>query len=246
MLPFVPLTTDCPTMKPLFLSVISLLLLAAPQLRAFEPTENYKNREIAGFTVLVNPEVEKHPDEAKAAFEELEKQLKKVCEVIPEKPLAQLKKVKFWIEWQAKKNGAAEFHVSKGWLKDNGYNPEKVGCVEINNLKNFVEWSKKTQPWMMLHELAHAYHFLTLGEKYAPLEAAYKQAIERKLYDGVAFVHGGKRKAYATTNAAEYFAELSEAYFGKNDFAPFTRDELAKHDPVGFELMKKVWGEPVK
>ncbi|MCI0700640.1 MAG: hypothetical protein L0241_06125 [Planctomycetia bacterium] len=232
-------------MKHFFASAI-LLLLSAPQARAFEPTENYKKREIAGFIVLVNPEVEKHPDEAKIAFEELESQLKKVCEVMPEKPLAQLKKVKFWIEWQVKKNGAAEFHVSKGWLKTNGYNPEKVGCVEINNLKNFVEWSRKTQPSMILHELAHAYHFLTLGDKYAPLAAAYKQAIERKLYDSVAFVHGGKRKAYAAINPAEYFAELSEAYFGKNDFAPFTRDELAKHDPVGFELMKKAWGESPK
>ena len=172
--------------------VALLLLICTPQLRAFEPTENYKKREVQGFTVLVNPEVEKHPEEAKAAFEELEKQLKKVCEVVPEKPLAAIKKVKFWVEWQAKKNGAAEFHVSRGWLKDNGYNPDKTGCVEINNLKNFVDWSQRTQPWMVLHELAHAYHHLTLGEKYAPLEAAYKQAMERKLYDSVEFVSVGR------------------------------------------------------
>jgi hypothetical protein len=165
---------------------------------------------------------------------------------VPEKPLAELKKVKFWIEWEAKKNGAAEFHTSKRWLKDNGYNPDKAGCVEINNLKNFVAWSKKTQPWMVLHELAHAYHFLVLGEKHEELQAAYEQAIERKLYDEVEFVTGGKRKAYATTSAAEYFAELSESYFGKNDFAPFTRAELEKHDPVGFAMLKQAWGEPRK
>ena len=34
--------------------------------------------------------------------------------------------------------------------------------------------------------------------------------------------------------------------FGKNDFFPYTRDELEKHDPVGFALMKKAWGDPVK
>jgi hypothetical protein len=221
-----------------------VLLFLAPQVRAFEPTENYKKREVQGFAVLVHPDVEKHADEAKVAFEELEKQLKNVCAAVPEKPLAALKKVKFWVEWQAKKNGAAEFHVSRAWLKDNGYNPEKTGGVEINNLKNFVDWSRKTQPWMILHELAHAYHFRTLGEKYEPLEEAYKQAMERKLYDSVEYVGGGKKKAYAATNAAEYFAELSEAYFGKNDFAPFTRAELEKHDPVGFAMLKKAWGEP--
>ena len=61
---------------------------------------------------------------------------------------------------------------------------------------------------MVLHELAHAYHFRVLGADHAGVKAAYKQAMERKLYDSVEFVHGGKRKAYATTNAAEYFAEL--------------------------------------
>jgi hypothetical protein len=233
-------------MTRLLVPAIALLLIATPQLRAFEPSENYKKREVQGFTVLVHPDVEKHPEEAKVAFAELDAQLKKICEVVPEKPLVAIKKVKFWVEWQTKKNGAAEFHVSKGWLKDNGYNPEKAGCVEINNLKNFVDWSRKTQPWMILHELAHAYHFLTLGDKYATLETAYKQAMERKLYESVEFVTGGKRKAYATTNPAEYFAELSEAYFGKNDFFPYTRAELEKHDPVGYELMKKAWGDPVK
>lgn len=166
----------------------AVLLLLAPKARAFEPTESYKAREIQGFTVLVNPEVEKHPDEAKAAFAELEKQLKKVCAVVPEKPLAAIRKVKFWVEWKSTKNGAAEFHVSKGWLKDNGYNPDKAGGVEINNLANFVKWSQAAQPWMVLHELAHAYHHLALGHDYAPLHAAYRQAMERKLYASVEFV----------------------------------------------------------
>lgn len=225
---------------------VAVLLLAAPRAGAFEPTANYTKREVQGFAVLVHPEVEKHPDEAKAALAELDAQLKRVCEVVPEKPLAALKKVKFWVEWQTKKNGAAEFHTSKGWLKDNGYNPAKAGCVEINNLTNFVAWSKRAQPWMVLHELAHAHHFLTLGNTFAPLDAAYKQAVERKLYDSVDYIGGGKKKAYAATNPAEYFAELSEAYFGKNDFAPYTCAELEKHDPVGFALMRKAWGEPRK
>lgn len=228
-------------MRPL----IALLFLTSPA-SAFEPTANYKKREIQGFAVLVHPEVEKHPAEAKEAFAELDAQLKTLAGVVPEKPLASLKKIKFWVEYEAKKNGAAEFHVSAGWLKDNGYNPEKARGVEINNLKNFVAWSKKAQPWMVMHELAHAYHFTVLGDKHAQLDAAYKQAMERKLYDEVAFVTGGKKKGYATTNRAEYFAELTEAYFGKNDFFPFTRAELEKHDPVGFKLMKDTWGDPVK
>jgi hypothetical protein len=44
------------------------------------------------------------------------------------------------------------------------------------------------------------------------------------------------------TNAKEYFAECSEAFFTRNDFYPFTKDELKKHDPEMFALLTKLWG----
>jgi hypothetical protein len=224
------------------LTPLTLLIVLAPAAAAYEPTDKYEKREVRGWEVLVNPEVLGHEAEAKAAFEELDSQLKSITDVVPEKPLAELKKVRIWVEWEAKKNGAAEFHPSAGWLKMNGYNPDKVRAVEINNARNFVKWSRQAQPWMVLHELAHSYHFRVLGDKYEPLLAAYKQAKERKLYDAVERVGAKKKeKAYAMTDPAEYFAELSEAYFGKNDFYPFTRDELKSHDPVGYELMQKAW-----
>ena len=43
------------------------------------------------------------------------------------------------------------------------------------------------------------------------------------------------------SNAKEYFAESTEAYFGVNDFYPFNRDDLKKHDPRMFELLGKLW-----
>jgi hypothetical protein len=97
---------------------------------------------------------------------------------------------------------------------------------------------------MVLHELAHGYHHLVLGVKHGGIEAAYKQAVDRKLYESVEYVNGGKQKAYAMTDSKEYYAELSEAYFGKNDYFPYTRTELAKHDPVGYRLMESTWGKP--
>jgi hypothetical protein len=226
-------------MRPLL--TLPLLLTLIPASLAFEPTDKYEKREVRGWTVLVHPDVLAQRKDADAAFDELDAQLKKITEAVPEKPLANLKKVRIWVEWEAKKGGAAEFHPSAGWLKDNSYNPDKVRNVEINNARNFVKWSRQDQPWMVMHELAHSYHFTVLGERYEPLVAAYKQAKDRKLYDAVERVGGRKQKAYAITNPAEYFAELTEAYFGKNDFFPFTRDELKKHDPAGFELMQKAW-----
>ena len=217
-----------------------LLLFPAP---GYTPTAAYEIRDIRGFTVLVHPAVLKHPVEAKAALAELDAQLELVTKAVPAKPLAALKQIRIWIEWEAKPGGAAEFHVAADWLRANGYNPDKVHAVEINNARNFVKWSRQDQPWMVLHELAHAYHFTVLGAKHPPLLAAYKQAKGRKLYESVERAGGRKERAYALTDPAEYFAELSEAYFGRNDFFPFTRKELEEHDPAGYELMKAAWGE---
>ena len=46
------------------------------------------------------------------------------------------------------------------------------------------------------------------------------------------------------TNAKEYFAECSEAFFSRNDFFPFTHEELAQHDPEMFKLLQRLWNQP--
>src|SRR3546814_3952854 len=94
---------------------------------------------------------------------------------------------------------------------------------------------------MVLHELSHAYYHSALEWRWEEVGAAYKQAMSSGLYESVPHINGDLHKAYAALNQEEYFAELSEAYFGKNDFFPFTRDELKKYDPVGFQLMQDTW-----
>lgn len=50
-----------------------------------------------------------------------------------------------------------------------------------------------------------------------------------------------EERACAMSNAKEYFAESSEAYFGRNDFYPFTRAELKEHDPQMYDLLERLW-----
>lgn len=214
---------------------------------AYTPTSDYQKRTMAEFTVLLHPELRKHPTEAAAAVRELKAQLNNIARVLPKEPLVELRKVRIWLEWDKRRNGAAEFHGSVEWLRQNGYNPDKAGGVELSSARNFVTWSRREQPWMVLHELAHAYHHQALDDDYAGITAAYGQAMERNLYESVDHVSGEKKKAYAATNAKEYFAELTEAYFGRNDFYPFTRLDLQKHDPVGYQLIQQAWaisGDP--
>jgi Mlc titration factor MtfA (ptsG expression regulator) len=93
--------------------------------------------------------------------------------------------------------------------------------------------------------LAHAYHDQVLSFKHPEIKAAYESAKASGTYNEVERFDGNKivkDKAYAMTTPQEYFAELTEAYFGKNDFYPFNHNELKEHDPEGYALIKRVWG----
>jgi Mlc titration factor MtfA (ptsG expression regulator) len=105
-------------------------------------------------------------------------------------------------------------------------------------------------PNFALHELSHAYHdrFLPDGFENAEIKAAYERAKSEGLYDKVDRWAGNGRPythepAYAMTNPMEFFAELSESFFARNDFYPFTHEELKQHDPESELMLAKVWGK---
>ena len=54
-----------------------------------------------------------------------------------------------------------------------------AGGVELANARNFLDWTLE-QPWMVLHELAHAFHhkFLPGGFENKELKAAYQNAVK--------------------------------------------------------------------
>jgi hypothetical protein len=108
------------------------------------------------------------------------------------------------------------------------------------SIRNFIDW-QADQPFMVLHELAHAYEDLYLSEMQSKIVAAYESAAASGKYEKVLDVRGARRRHYAMNNKTEYFAELTESYFGKNDFYPFTREELKEFDPTGFKLMREAW-----
>jgi hypothetical protein len=210
-----------------------------------DPTSAYAERLVQGFTVLVNRRVLEHKQEAAEALKEVDARLGMIARAVPPKPLTKVRKVRIWVEWASHPERLTEFHTSAQWLRENGYNPEKAGGIEVANASKFIERSRDDQPWALMHELAHAYQFHVLGEDHPAAQRAYRKAMDGGLYQSVAHVHGGTRKAYAGTNYKEYFADLTEAYFGKNDFFPFNRADLKKYDPTGYRLMQDVWGQPI-
>jgi hypothetical protein len=197
---------------------------------------------MAGFTVLVNRKALAHEATTHEALDLLEEKLAEVARILSPEQLKPLRRVRVWVEWE-QTAGAAQYHVSADWLQSHGYNPEKAGDMEISNVAHFIQWTRDAQPMMVLHELAHAYHNRVLGRDYPGIRNAYKQAVKDKCYESVPYVGGGLKRAYALNNEQEYFAETTEAYFGVNDFYPFTRPELRDFDPAGYRLMEEVWGK---
>ena len=96
---------------------------------------------------------------------------------------------------------------------------------------------------MILHELAHAYHDQVLGFDDAEVVAAWKRFAASGRYDSVLHIDGKKRRHYALTNQMEFFAEMTETYFGQNDFYPFNRAELRREEPAVYALLAKIWGK---
>ena len=120
--------------------------------------------------------------------------------------------------------------------------------VEFTNIAIFEQEATR-MPNVTFHELSHAYHDLVLGSGFKNPEilALYETAKAGGSYEKVARRNGRGRpnsneRAYGMSTAAEYFAESSEAYFVGNDFYPFVRAELKRHDPAMYAALERLWG----
>ncbi len=203
------------------------------------PTSDYAPLEIEGWTVLVNRRLLGGAGEP--ALRLLRFKLEEIVRTVPLLAVVELRKVPIWLGVNDGHAPAAEYHPSRRWLAENGYNPDKAKAVEVGSAANFVRWSVE-QPSMLLHELAHAYHDRVLGPGHAGILGAFEEAKARGLYESVLRFNGRRERAYAMKDEREYFAEGTEAFFGTNDFFPFVRAELREHDPRLFRLLEEAWG----
>ena len=212
-----------------------------PLAGAYAPTSEYVDDWRQDWKIKIHKELlADHKTECEAALRLLDDQLYRITRVVPEPALGQLRETPIWVEWQSDKFPCMCYHVSLDWLRENGVNPEKAQSVELANVKNFLDWSHD-QPWMVFHELAHAYHDRVLGFQNEEIEAAYQLAKTSTRYENVLHIRGNTVRHYALENAGEYFAEISESYFGVNDFFPFVRPELKETDRPGYEMLEKLW-----
>ena len=236
-------------MKCRFLLVCLAVMAGFSSVFSADPPVDVAGRQtkmIDGWTVLISDGLlEKESAATERALDLLTAQLKEINQVVPATAVAKLHTVRLWISPEYPDvPPRAEYHPGAGWLRDNKRDPAMVKGVEFTNVRIF-ERETKRMPNFALHELAHAYHDQVLGFDNAEVKAAFERAKASGTYDRVEQRFGDGRsekvRAYAITNPQEYFAECSESFFTTNDFFPFTKDQLAQHDPEMLKLLERVW-----
>ena len=225
-------------------TTLLLLVMSVSPLLAFawHRQDTHEPLELEGFRVLVSNELlATEPALTDRALRELGNHLYRIAKVVPEPALAKLREVPIWISAKSETTCAA-YHPSREWLAEHeGFDPRMARAMEIGNLRTFLDWTHH-QPWMVLHELAHAYHHRVLGFDHAGILAAFGRAQAEARWADVLRNDGSRTRHYALTDHKEWFAEATEAFFGTNDFWPFVRAELRELDPPADVLLAEIWG----
>lgn len=215
----------------------------APAVR-FDPVV----KDMEGWTVHIDPALLEGGDEAELGEKTLKmlaNHLQRIAILVPADSLTKLRRCEIWIEANHPSLGNMQYHPGAGWLKNNGHDPRLHKKVHIPRAANLLSRGQMLKhPAVVLHELAHAYHDQYLSFDHPGIIAAYSKAKKSGSYDKVMLFTGQNVKHYAMTNHKEYFAEGTEAFFYRNDFYPFVRAELKKHDPDLDAVLVEVWGKP--
>jgi hypothetical protein len=202
-------------------------------------------RQIEGWTVHIDGRLLDGPDKplGERALHILSARLYAITLVVPADKTKRLQQVPLWLDATHGKLKSMQYHPSVEWLKENGYDPALAKCVHIPDAAYFSSAEIQfQQPWAVLHELAHAYHDQVLSFDNAEIKAAWRKFVDGGKYKSVPHMNGRMRPHYGLTNQMEFFAEMTEAYFGMNDFFPFNRAELEREEPELTALLRKVWG----
>lgn len=208
---------------------------------------SHSNREIAGWTIRVDDRLlaEENAELGKKSLQFLEYKLLDIVAVMPADQLAKLRTVIIVLDLSHGDLGPMQYHPSAEWLEEHGYAKELAKCVHIPQAKDLVTpRSIREQPWVILHELAHAYHDQVLGFDETRVQQTYDHFVASGRGERTLLYDGSRVKHYALTDQKEFFAEMTEAYFGSNDFFPFNRAELQESEPEIYRLMQQIWEMP--
>lgn len=209
--------------------------------------KEFEEYEIRGWKVHIEKTLK---DELDRIIVKMEEGFDNFIDSVPSDLLTELRKTAFWVSQEnnyplreADNGGTIAFHEDVNFLIQHELDTRMVQGVHVINpiavfyTNEILSWG----PYVFLHELAHAYEFK--NRQRLNVIQHYNAAMDKGLYTNVPTredpdVMG---PAYASVNEKEWFAELTEAYFGVNDYFPKTRDELKTYDPESYDFIEKAW-----
>ncbi len=201
-------------------------------------------RDVEGWSVRVDDRLLRG-DQAELgvkALRVLAHKLDEIKLIMPKDRLAKLQGVTIVLDLNYAPFKKMQYHPSAQWLKDNGHDPKLAKCVHLPQAKELTSrFLVNQQPMAILHELAHAYHDQVLGFDAPKIKAAWARFKESGKYKKVLHISGKEVEHYALTNQMEFFAEMTECFFGTNDYYPFVRGELKKELPEVDKLLEEIW-----
>jgi hypothetical protein len=214
-----------------------------------EPAREYQTVALGGWSFEVETQLlTDEPNVADKALKRLRENLDRAFQALPKAAHPALLELKWFVLYGPKSrgggydNGLAYFakdapkfrdHLDERWSR----------CIVIYCAENYTKLSDLWALKSVVHELGHAHHKENWAENQEDILAAWRNAVDKKLYRNVRDDQGGViPQAYALANHLEYFAELTAIYFARGNYAPFNRDELKTYDPAGHAMIEKMWG----
>jgi len=213
--------------------------------KTYTATSKYEKRQIEGWTVYLDPSLVRQKAYGDEMAKLLRYKLHLVKRYMQEKSLEQLQKVQIWIEHNNRAVPYMTYHASAEKLKAANQNPDKLRSIEIGNTERFRRW-QGLQQFAVLNQLAGAYYHRALSKQAKKIEEAWRKARDGGKYASVLRFDGKKVPHPALAGPMEYFAEMTEAYYGVNDHYPFLQFETSQYDPNTCNLLEELWGGKAK
>ena len=201
---------------------------------------DYERRNVRSFPVYIAPEFGRHQNSRlERSLEVLDANARRIEDIIPSAAWRRISRIPIWLEYEPDSSyDVGYFPDSPKWLAAYDISIAKAGSIQFtSSLAAMAGY----QPNPLMHELAHAYHDLVLSFHDPQIRTAFARAQASGRYNAVRGPYGRWERAYAINDLMEFFAELSEAYFGINDFFPFTRDDLKAFDPDSYRVIADAW-----
>lgn len=205
---------------------------------------SHTDQQLEGWTIRVDDRLLKSPNQelGQRSLRFLEAKLSEIKLAVPEDRVKKLQSVVIVLDLEHGDLGSMQYHPDAGWLKNNGYSEKLEKCVHLPEAADLAtRRTVREQPWVILHELAHAYHDQVLSFDDLRVIKAYDHYKQGGRGDKTLLYDGRRVQHYALTNHKEFFAEMTEAYFGANDFFPFTQAELKESEPEIYEVLREIW-----